>query len=156
MRFFFYGTLMDPDVLHAVLGHRVSAGKCRPAVLPGYRRVYRRAATYPILVADAKSEVEGVVVAGLSPRDAERLSSYEGPEYVTAQLPIRLTSGLNVRAAVFLPGRGTPPSDRAWSPEEWRAQHRPSFLRRVRNSRRARSPEEVADAASDGGDQDDG
>jgi len=49
-RFFFYGTLMDPSVRRAVLGRPVERSRLQRAVLPGFRRVFRRGATYPVLV----------------------------------------------------------------------------------------------------------
>ena len=37
MRFFFYGTLMDRDLLSLVLGRRVEQRTLKPALLRGYR-----------------------------------------------------------------------------------------------------------------------
>jgi hypothetical protein len=66
LRFFFYGTLIDPEMLGAVLRRPVHPARRRNAVLRGYRRVYREGVSYLILVADTASDVEGVVVSALT------------------------------------------------------------------------------------------
>ena len=51
MRYFFFGTLMDQDVLSVVLGRRPAPGMIRSASLAGYRRFRARCESYPVLVA---------------------------------------------------------------------------------------------------------
>jgi hypothetical protein len=132
VRYFFYGTLIDPQVLHAVLRHPVPASRRRNATLPGYRRVFRRNADYPILVPDPAGIVDGIIVNGLTVADTTRLAAYEGPEYLLACLPVRTAGGASVRAAVFLPDQTCPASAREWTLDEWRQRYRARFLRRVR------------------------
>ena len=103
MRFFFYGTLIEPEILHAVLRRPVVRAHCRNALLHGYRRVYRRGASYPIIVADAASEVEGIVVSELTARDVARLRAYEGPEYIVHERSLRLSGNGFISAKVFMP-----------------------------------------------------
>lgn len=103
MRFFFYGTLIDPEMLGAVLRRPVHPARRRNAVLRGYRRVYREGASYPILVADAASDVEGVVVSALTAPDVALLTAYEGAEYEIRELPVRMSRDGLVLAKVFLP-----------------------------------------------------
>jgi gamma-glutamyl AIG2-like cyclotransferase len=135
--YFFYGTLIDPDVLHAVLRRRIAPQLRRAAVLSGFRRVFRRDASYPVLVPDARSAVEGIVAGPLGQRDAVRLAAYEGPDYVRTDLPVRVEGGPILRAAVFLPCPACPATAREWTPEEWRRCFRPQFLKRVRATQRA-------------------
>src|SRR5512144_927428 len=94
---------MEPEILHAVLRRSVARAHRRKAVLHGYRRVYRRGASYPVIVADAASEVEGIVVSGLTTRDVALLRAYEGPEYIVDERPVRLSGDGFVRAKVFMP-----------------------------------------------------
>ncbi|MBL8834369.1 MAG: gamma-glutamylcyclotransferase, partial [Rhodospirillales bacterium] len=47
MRFFFYGTLIDPDVRRAVLG-RLAPASVEPATLKGWRRFSAKGVTFPI------------------------------------------------------------------------------------------------------------
>ena len=106
MRFFFYGTLIDPEILQAVLQRSVDPIRREKAVLKGYRRVYRRGTSYPVILADTSAQVEGIVVSALTTRDIMLLTMYEGEEYEIRQLPVScLGTGL-IRARVFLPGPG--------------------------------------------------
>lgn len=103
MRFFFYGTLIEPEILHAVLCRPIARAHRRNAVLHGYHRVYRRGASYPVIVADAASEVEGIVISELTARDVALLRAYEGPEYIVDERSVRLSGDGFVRAKVFMP-----------------------------------------------------
>ncbi|MCX7364009.1 MAG: gamma-glutamylcyclotransferase [Alphaproteobacteria bacterium] len=77
MRFFFYGTLLDRDVMALVIGRRLPAAAFAPAILPGHVRRRVKGASYPIAVRDTHGEIHGMVVGGLSVRDVARLSAYE-------------------------------------------------------------------------------
>lgn len=136
-RFFFYGTLMDRQILAAVLHRPVDPRRLRPALLTGYRRVLHRAATYPVLIADKAAEVDGILATGLTAGDARRLAGYEGPDYRLASLPVRAGAGGTVNAGVFLPVGDEVASAVPWNLETWRRQCREHFLRQVRRSRNA-------------------
>ena len=127
MRFFFYGTLIDPEILDAVLRRPVNPARRRNAVLRGYRRVYREGASYPILVADAASDVEGIVVSALTAPDVALLTAYEGAEYEIRELPVRLSGDGFIPAKVFLPRAACEASRVPWTLEEWQRRHRTSF-----------------------------
>ena len=135
MRFFFFGTLMDPAVLDLVVGRHVPEAAKRPAVLDGYRRARVRGATYPIVVPAPGSEVAGVMVSGLRPSDADRLTAYEGDGYVLAELEVRAGGGAK-RAHVYLPrsGGGLEALEESWDFDDWRRRHRAGFLARLRRS----------------------
>lgn len=136
--FFFYGTLMDPQILRAVLRRNVDPRRLRPAVLPGFRRVFHHAASYPVLVADAAAEVTGLLATGLTLRDAQLLSAYEGPDYRLVSLPVRTPPATApVSAGVFLPLGDAAASMTAWSYAAWRREHRDRFLRQVRRGQHA-------------------
>jgi len=136
--FLFYGTLMDPQILRAVLRRNVDSRRLRPAILPGFRRVFHHTASYPVLVADAAAEVGGVLAAGMTLRDAQLLSAYEGPDYRLAHLPVRtLPASAPVTAGVFLPLQDAAASTIGWSYAAWRRKHRDRFLRQVRRGQHA-------------------
>ncbi|MFO1119477.1 MAG: gamma-glutamylcyclotransferase family protein [Rhodospirillales bacterium] len=137
LRFFFYGTLMDPLILSAVLRRPVDARRLRPAMLAGFRRVLHRSATYPVLIADTTAEVDGILASGLTGRDARRLVAYEGSDYRLASLPVRVAAGGTVSAGVFLPVLGEVASTLLWDFGTWRRQYRKQFLRQIRRSRDA-------------------
>jgi hypothetical protein len=135
-RFFFYGTLIDPEVLEAVLRRPVGRMQRRTAVVEGYRCVYRRGACYPVLVPDATAQAAGIFVSALTTRDVAFLKLYEGPDYDIREVPVRL-SGCRarlVRANVFVPGPECEASSEAWTLEDWRRRFRQAFIRRVRSS----------------------
>lgn len=81
MLFFFYGTLMDPEVCRIVLGGQAEAMRVEPAVLPGYARVRARAADYPVLVRRSGGQVRGQLVTGLDKAALLPIAHFEGPDY---------------------------------------------------------------------------
>ena len=89
MRFFFYGTLLDRDVMALVIGRRLPPQAYVTAGLPGHARRRAKNATYPIVVTARSGEVPGAVVGGLSHRDVARLAAYEGPGYRIAPLRVK-------------------------------------------------------------------
>ena len=133
MRFFFYGTLLDPDVTAIVLGRRLPPQAFVPARLAGFVR--RRAAGkgYPILV-PRRGTVRGRVVGGLTAADAGRLSAYEGPNYRLASLPVRLHGRLE-KVSVFVPnGPGLAPSADEWDLALWQGRHKRPFVAYIRKA----------------------
>ncbi|GHJ85264.1 hypothetical protein NliqN6_1666 [Naganishia liquefaciens] len=99
--FFFFGTLMVPQILTRVLGHKGHALKFRDAILPGYVRHCVKGADYPgILPVEAskrllgrelseeESSVRGTYVSGLTQTDVRALDVFEGDEYTRTQLSI--------------------------------------------------------------------
>lgn len=138
MRFFFYGTLLDPDVTAIVLGRRLPPSVFVPAELDGFVR--RRAAGkgYPILVERRGGTVSGCVVGGLTAADAARLSAYEGPNYRVSSLPVRLQKRRE-RVSVFTPnGPGLAPSDDEWDLALWQSRQKRPFVAYIRKALSAR------------------
>ncbi len=133
MRFFFFGTLLDEEVLAIVVGRRVPDADRRPARLAGWRRVKARGVTYPIIVPHLEASVAGLLVYGIAAGEAQRLIDYEGSNYDLKTLEV--TAGLRSRPAqVFVPvgAGGLEPLDQDWTFEEWRRHHRTGFVSRLR------------------------
>ena len=86
--FFFYGILLDHDVMALVIGRRLPPSAFVPARLKGHVRRRAKGVSYPIAVRDPCGEVAGVVVSGLTKRDVERLSAFERPRYRIAPLKV--------------------------------------------------------------------
>jgi hypothetical protein len=139
LRFFFYGTLIEPEILHAVLRRPVAPAHRRNAVLRGYRRVFRQGASYPVVVADPASDVEGIVVSPLTTPDVALLTAYEGPEYEIRELTVKLSGDGFVGAKVFMPRAACEASRTPWTLEEWRRRYQSTFIRRLLGHRRAAS-----------------
>src|SRR3546814_14332510 len=76
-RYFFFGTLMDPDVLRLVLGRPVTRGALAPARLHGYRRMRILRDSFPVLVADPPPPVEGSVFNAAGAPDDARVLFFE-------------------------------------------------------------------------------
>jgi hypothetical protein len=133
-RFFFYGTLLDHDVMALVIGRRLPPSAFMPATLKGHVRRRAKGVSYPILVREPGGEVEGVVVGGLTRRDVERLSAYEGPRYRIAPLKVRVDGSLKM-VSVFEPVEHRfQPVDGAWNLALWQGRHKRPFIGRLRRA----------------------
>ncbi len=128
MRFFFYGTLLDADVMALVIGRRLPPSVFVPAVLPGHSRRRAKGATYPVVVRDVADRVTGVVVGGLTSRDVARLAAYEGPGYRIARLKVRVGGEL-ATVSVFEPiVARLEPSDSPWDYALWKGRYKRPFV----------------------------
>lgn len=140
MRFFFYGTLLDHDVMALVIGRRLPPSAFSPATLRGRVRRRAKGVSYPILVREPGGTVEGAVVGGLTGRDVERLATYEGPRYRIAPLKVRTGGGLTT-VSVFEPVENRfQPVDGAWDLGLWQGRHKRPFIGRLRRALGARLP----------------
>lgn len=134
MRFFFYGTLLDGDVMALVLGRRLPPQAFVPASLPGHARRRAKGASYPIVVPDPSREAEGAIVEGLSRRDVDRLIAYEGPGYRIAPLRVRAKGAL-IEVSVFEPVQTRlQPADDSWELALWQRRHKRTFVTRLRRA----------------------
>jgi hypothetical protein len=131
MRFFFYGTLLDPDVTALVLGRRLPPATFVPAVLPGYSRWCVQGGSYPISVPDRKGEVAGAIVGGLSARDVARLAAYEGPGYRIATLKVKVGEA-TTSVSVFEPiVTRLKPTNKPWDLALWQRRDKRAFVGRL-------------------------
>jgi hypothetical protein len=138
MRFFFYGTLLDSDVMALVLGRRLPPAAYEPAILPGHARRRAKGASYPVVVRDAAARVPGAVVGGLSARDVARLTAFEGPGYRIAPLRVVLAAGMTT-VSVFEPVMSKlQPGPHPWSLPLWQRRDKRAFVGRLRRAFSAR------------------
>jgi hypothetical protein len=129
MRFFFYGTLMDRDVIVRVLARPVVREAMKPAVLRGWRRTCIRGASYPVVLRDKASQVEGITLDGISTAESERLSAYEGPRYSLIQAFADLPQQGPRAVFLFVPRAGTfRATSEAWSLAAWQEAYKQKFL----------------------------
>jgi gamma-glutamylcyclotransferase (GGCT)/AIG2-like uncharacterized protein YtfP len=134
MRFFFYGTLMDEAVRHAVLGARAPAS-VEAAHLDGWRCVAQRGVSYPALVKARGARVDGVLVRGLDARAARLLAIYEGDDgYRALELLVRPEGRKRgVPAQVFVPIASKPAHRaRRWDFALWQRRDKPALLARIK------------------------
>lgn len=128
MRYFFFGSLRDPDVLTAVLGRRPLPARIQPAWLRGFRLLHMRGETYPLLAAAPAGVVRGALVHGLTEADAARLAFFEGEEYETTPVMARIGARRRVRALVFQARPELAGGGRPWDFAAWRRAHKRAFL----------------------------
>jgi len=129
MRFFFFGTLMDRDIMEAVAGHAVPDEHFRPSRLPGYQRVVVQRETFPMLLEVPDAEVEGVVVEGLSTLALDRIHFFESVEYEAMRVEVILDGGDRAAAHLFSATERASHSGEAWSFTDWQARHKEKELR---------------------------
>ncbi|HYM32036.1 MAG TPA: gamma-glutamylcyclotransferase family protein [Candidatus Cybelea sp.] len=137
MRIFVYGTLLDPDVLRAVLGRRVPAAQRSKATLAGVRRVRAVGHRYPILVRARGQAVSGMVLDGLDAADAARLRHYENDGYALVRRRVELGDGSMISAHVFVPVRRLAGTNEDWNLATWQGRGKRTALAAIRAHMRA-------------------
>jgi gamma-glutamylcyclotransferase (GGCT)/AIG2-like uncharacterized protein YtfP len=132
MTYFFYGTLMDREVLATVLERPVAADELNRAWLHGYERVRAAHASYPILVPAPGLVVGGVVFAPKDDRDDVRIRHFEAGEYAERWLNVSLAGGRHLATRVFLALDIVEATDDAWDLATWAKAHKATFLEQCR------------------------
>lgn len=128
---FFFGTLMDPDILGLVIGRPVDPRELEPARLSGFRRVRVQGASYPVLVPDPAGLVEGRLWRAGAAAERARLDAYEGPGYRLEPVTVETRKGERLAALVYraVPG-ALHPTDEVWELATWQARFKPLYLAR--------------------------
>ena len=127
-RYFFFGTLMDRDVLQLVLGRPVAAGALAPASLAGFRRVRILRDSFPILVAEPGASVGGVVFETATAEEDARIVFFEDYDYDLAPCRPVLADGRAVDAVFCGAEDGVLASDEPWDLARWAIRHKRGFL----------------------------
>ncbi len=76
---FVYGTLLAPEIIHAVIGR---VPKSQPCTLSGYARFTVRQQVYPGIIERAGGLVDGALYRGIRAEEWQQLDEYEGSLYV--------------------------------------------------------------------------
>lgn len=118
MHCFFYGTLRDPDMREAVLGHPAAA---RPARLEGHALRRIDGTPYPAVVPAPGRGVAGDLVRLHGSDALRRLVAYEGADYRLSARLVRPAEGGVVRAHLFVARRGIRLAGTDWRLERWQA-----------------------------------
>jgi len=133
MRFFFFGTLRDFDVLELVVDRPAHELAISEAYLPAHRTVRLRRDPFPILIAEPDSRAEGIVVEGLTSADLDRIHFFESVEYRASEVtPILSHSGERVSAQVFAGSGRAFHDNEPWHIDDWRRRHKMTMLRESR------------------------
>ena len=125
--YFFFGTLMDLDVLALVLERPVQQAELEPAHMDGYARVYAKNEWYPVLVPDADGAVDGFLME-IEQKDVDRIAHFEDDDYTVDPLMVTGKRRGQVEALVHLHSKGEMPTDKPWDIDTWRRRHKVRFL----------------------------
>jgi hypothetical protein len=127
---FFFGTLMDLDVLAYLLERPVDVASLVPATLAGFRRVRVRGASYPTLLPMPHGSLEGRLLTRVTRRDIARINHYESEEYGAQLHAVRTMAGEPVAAWLFIGLESLVASDEPWALEDWQETAKPAFFAR--------------------------
>lgn len=130
--FFFFGSLMDPDVTELVLGRRVTAPAREAAVLAGFQRALFRGESYPVILPRPGGRVAGEVVRGITPEERARIAWFEEGEYDVTPVTVELAAGGREAALACLSRRDLPVQEGAWSLAQWQREEKAQFLELAR------------------------
>ena len=131
---FFFGTLMHHEVLETVLDRRVADHETtEPAILHGWRRERAASASYPVLVPDAGSSVEGRLLHRPSERCILRINHFEDEEYRADRVTVSI-GHTRLTAWVFLPLDHVAmmrPSGEPWHLDQWARDHLDAYRQAI-------------------------
>lgn len=130
--FFFYGTLMDIDLLRAVASGTVTHDRMMPAVLNGFRRSAVDKQAFPVVTRRSGGRVSGLLVLDMNELQLCRLIAYEGPSYRAMWVLVRSQKQGSRWALTFVgnPAKLTP-LGAAWSFARWVRRSKSRTLRRA-------------------------
>jgi len=130
--YFFFGTLMDAEVRAIVLGGALEAITTEAASLEGYARLCVAKEIYPTLRPARGQRVHGLVVHGLAPEDERRIAYFEGVEYELVPKHVRLPSGAEILARLFL-DPGDLRTSGPWDFAQWQQRDKSALLEAARH-----------------------
>ncbi len=126
---FFFGTLMDRDVLTYVLGRPVDVEDLAIATLDGFRRVQVLGRSYPMLVPGPAGCVQGRLFLRATARDIRRINHFESGEYHADRRFVRDAAGADHWAWLYVAQEGAlVPSEAPWTLEVWTERHKAGFF----------------------------
>lgn len=133
MDLFVYGTLMLPEIMHAVSGY---AGTGMPARLHHHRRRCLIGESYPAIVPQRGEHVDGVLYRGLSVRQVRLLDRFEGSMYQRVTVAVESRDGVSLAAVYRLaPAYRRRLHHVAWSLQQFVARDRKAFVSGYRGFR---------------------
>ncbi|MEQ8331867.1 gamma-glutamylcyclotransferase family protein [Nisaea sp.] len=125
--YFFYGTLMDPDVLGIVLGHDPGP-LTTAATLSGFARVRVEREPYPALVEAPGLHVEGLLMRNYAPQDDARIRYFEDFDFTIEHCSVEIGTG--PETALYCGAvRNIAPTDIPWSYADWVREEKARFLK---------------------------
>jgi hypothetical protein len=146
--FFFYGSLMDDDLLEAVLGRKADRLTFAAGWLPGYAAEIAERYSFPTLVENRAGRVHGVIVKNLTAADVERIAYFEDTEYAPVIVDVATARG-DIAAQIYMAASTLKSSGKPWDFDTWRRRDKPLLLavtRKVMTEHYGRTPMAEIDA----------
>jgi hypothetical protein len=103
MRFFFYGSLLDPATRVRVLGPLARGLTLESAKLEGWRHCRRRRLPWPVIRPCPGGCVDGALTSATGPAARRLLQAYEGEFYRMRRVYARRRDGRRLGALAFVP-----------------------------------------------------
>lgn len=125
---FFFGTLMDPDVLAYVLARPVDVRDLVPATIAGFRQAGIRARSYPVLVPCPGHLLQGRLLRHASRCDIARINHYESGEYRAELHAVTDGQGRQRAAWLYLALNHLEATAEGWDLAAWQRRHKPRFF----------------------------
>ena len=123
---FFFGSLMDKEVLEIVLGRPMDTDLLKTGTLRGYRCEREAKESYPILIPCPGGEAKVLLADSLGQEDIQRILFYETGEYDL--VPFTITSdSKQVTALGFATGENIHTSGETWQLEAWQNKDKQAF-----------------------------
>lgn len=146
--FFFYGSLMDLELLEAVLDRGSSHLAFTPGWIDGHVAETALGYSFPTLVSRDGARTHGLVASGLTDEDVARISYFEDTEYEPVVVEAGTAQG-RVSAKVYMSTASLASSGEAWVFEHWQQHHKRVLVavtRRVMREHYGVTPFEEIDA----------
>ncbi len=146
--FFFYGSLMDLELLEAVIDRKAGHLAFRPGWLTGYVAETAHGYTFPTLVERPHGRVNGLITHGLTEDDVARIAYFEDTEYAPTTVDVT-TAETDIAAQVFMATTSLRSTGEPWDFTHWRRHHKPLLVavtRKVMREHYGITPFEEIDA----------
>jgi hypothetical protein len=127
MRLFFFGSLMDLDLLSVVLDRPLDAATLQPARLLGFERRRAKGESFPVIVPHPGGAIDGCLAHGLGWGDLDRVQFFEGEDYVLRSFPVA-AAGVRFGAHLFIATDKLRPDEVPWDFARWRIEEKPFAL----------------------------
>jgi hypothetical protein len=118
MRLFFFGSLMDLELLALVIGRPVDGLATAAAVLHGFARRRAVGESFPVIVPHPGGWVDGLLVDGLTAADLDRIQFFEGSDYALHPFVVECAEE-RIDVHVFLPTVRLEAEPSAWDLAAW-------------------------------------
>ncbi len=125
--FFFYGSLMDLELLEAVIDRSASHLAFVPGWLTGYVAQTAHGYSFPTLIERKGARVDGLITQGLTDDDIARIAYFEDTEYAPTTVDVT-TAEADLAAQVFMATATLRSSGEPWSFDHWRQHHKPLLV----------------------------